>query len=133
MKTILTSFKFTAIFIMLVWAAGCASTRHAEQTEHLLTQAGFKSVAASSEKQVVHLKTLPVDKLTVVKIKGKTYYLFPNSAHNRLYVGNPEAYQSYQQLLSYQNLNDQNRVMADLGEDTGGGEDKWVEWTNNTG
>jgi hypothetical protein len=133
MKQIVVSFKLMLAIAWLFGAAGCASTRHAEQTEHLLAQAGFKQVAASSEKQVSHLKTLPADKLTVVKLKGKTFYVFPDPAHNQLYVGNPDAYQTYQQLVSYQNLNAQNRVMADLGEDTGGGEDKWVEWTNNTG
>ena len=114
-------------------AAGCASTRPAEWTEQMLSEAGFKQVAASSEKQVKHLKTLPVDRLTVVKLKGKTYYVFPDPAHNQIYVGNPEAYQTYQQIVSYDKIGGQNRVMADLGEDTGQDEDSWVDWSNNSG
>jgi hypothetical protein len=114
-------------------AAGCASARHTAQTEQMLADAGFKQVAASSEKQIAHLQTLPVDKLTVVKLKGKTIYVFPDPAHNRLYVGNLAAYQEYQQILSYKKIEGQNRVMADLGEDTGQDDVKWVDWSNNTG
>jgi hypothetical protein len=114
-------------------AAGCVIARHAEQTEKMLSQAGFKQVAASSETLVKHLQTLPVDKLTVVKLKGKTFYVFPDPAHNQLYVGNPEEYQSYQQIVLYNKTEAQNRVMAALGEDTGDGDGNWVEWSNSTG
>ena len=117
----------------LMLAAGCASTRHVEQTEQMLTQAGFSRVAASSEQQIKHLQTLPVDKLTVVKLKGKTFYVFPDPAHNLLYVGNPEEYQAYQQILWQNKTEAQNRVMAALGEDTGNGEGDWIGWSNNTG
>jgi hypothetical protein len=133
MKKILSSFKCLAAVGLLVLAAGCASTRHTEQTEQMLIRAGFKPVAASSEKQVKHLQTLPADKLTVAKLKGKTFYVFPDPAHNQIYVGDPEAYQSYQQILLYNKIEAQNRVMADLGEDPGDDDVKWVEWSNNTG
>lgn len=133
MKTILASFKFIAAVALLIWVGGCASTKNTEHTEQMLSEAGFKPVAASSEKQLNHLKTLPVDKLTVVKLKGKTYYVFPDPAHNQIYVGNLEAYQTYQQILSYNNISGQNRVMADLGEDTGEDDVEWVDWSKNTG
>jgi hypothetical protein len=133
MKKILPSIKFIAAVALLVWVAGCASTRHTERTEQLLSEAGFHQVAAASEKQITHLKTLPADKLTVVKLKGKTFYVFPDPAHQLLYVGNAEAYQTYQQLVTYNQIDGQNRVMAGLGEDTGGDDDRWVGWSQNTG
>ncbi len=80
-----------------------------------------------------HLKSLPADKLTVAKINGKTFYVFPDPAHNLLYVGNLEQYQSYQQILTYKNVSGQGGLMADLGEDSGDDSGDWVEWTNSTG
>jgi hypothetical protein len=133
MKTTLASFKFITAVVLLVLAAGCASTKHTEQTEQMLSEAGFKQVVANSEKQVKHLQTLPVDRLTVVKLKGKTLYVFPDPAHNLIYVGNLEEYQTYQQILSYNKIEAQNRVMADLGEDTGDDELKWADWSSNSG
>ncbi|HWY30436.1 MAG TPA: hypothetical protein VNX46_06770 [Candidatus Acidoferrum sp.] len=114
-------------------AAGCASTRHSEQTERMLGEAGFKRVAASSEKLVKHLQTLPVDKLTVVKLKGKRFYVFPDPAHDQLYVGNLQEYQGYQQILLDENAEAQSRVMADLGEDDGDDDANWVAWSNTSG
>jgi hypothetical protein len=117
----------------VVLATGCASTRHVEQTEHLLIKAGFKRVVASSEKQIKHLQTLPVNKLTVVKLKGKTYYVFPDPARNQIYVGTVVEYQTYQHYLTYSKIEAQDRVMAALGEDGGDNDANWVEWSNNTG
>jgi hypothetical protein len=133
MKTILTSFKFIAAVSLLVWAAGCASTGHVKTTEQMLTEAGFKRVVANSDQQISHLKTLPVDKLTVVKLNGNTRYVFPDPAHNLIYVGNLEQYQTYQQILSYNKLEGQNGVMAALGEDTGDDTVKWAAWNSNSG
>lgn len=133
MKTRLISFKFIAVVALLFLAASCASTKHTEQTEQMLSEAGFNRVVASSEKQVKHLKTLPVDRLTVVRLKGKTRYVFPDPAHNEIYVGNLEEYQTYQQIVADNKIEAQNCVMADLGEDTGDDEVKWADWSSNTG
>ena len=43
------------------------------------------------------------------------------------------AYQNYQQILEDRQIAVQSRVMADLGEDTGLDDFRWVEWSNNTG
>ena len=68
---------------LLLLAAGCASTKPVQQTETMLRQAGFKPVAASSERQIQHLQSLPADKLTVLKLKGKTFYVFPDPRTTR--------------------------------------------------
>ena len=36
--------------------------------------------------------------MTLVQKSGKTYYVFPDAAHNRAYVGGPKRYQAYKQL-----------------------------------
>lgn len=132
MKIILVSLKLMAVVALLALVAGCASTRQVKQTEQMLTQAGFKTIAASSEKQVKHLQTLPVDKLTVVKLKDKTIYVFPDPAHNQIYVGSLPEYQNYQQILGDSKIAAQSRVMDELGED-GNDHANWAEWSNNTG
>ena len=131
MKKILNLFSFLVVILLLALASGCATTKH---TEQMLVQAGFKIVPANTDKQAQHLKTLPVDKLSVAKLNSKTYYVFPDPAHNRIYVGNVQAYQDYQQALMYAKLQADNRVMGALGEDTGqSGDVRWADWSENTG
>ena len=132
MKTILKSFQFIGVVLLLALATGCATTKNTEQA---LLEAGLKPVAATTEKQTLHLKSLQADKLSVVNVKGKMFFVFPDPAHNQIYLGNAQAYQDYQQILMYSKMAGNNRVMAALGEDSGGGggSDKWVEWNENTG
>jgi hypothetical protein len=131
MKKILNSIQIAGIFLLLALASGCATTKN---TEQMLVQAGFKIVPANTDKQAQHLKTLPADKLSVAKLNGKTYYVFPDPAHNRIYVGNVQAYQDYQQAVMYAKLQADNRVMGALGEDTGqSGDVRWASWSENTG
>lgn len=130
MKNILTSLQFTAAIVLLLLAAGCATTK---RTENLLGQAGFQRVAATSDKQMQHLMSLPPDKVTIARINGKAFYVFPDPSHKQIYVGNAEEYQSYQQLVTYSQLDENSRVLAV--EDEGPGDDtaKWVEWTSTSG
>jgi hypothetical protein len=132
MKTALVVLKFFAVVGLLALAPGCASTRQAEQAEQMLAQAGFTPVAARSERQVKHLQTLPVDRLTVVKLNGKTIYVFPDPAHHQIYVGNLQEYQNYRLILSDNKVEEQSRVMAALEED-GNDQANWADWSNNSG
>lgn len=60
--------------------------------------AGFKVITPSTPEQTAKLKTLAAHKVSQVQKNGKTYYVFPDAAHNQAYVGNPSQYQAYQQL-----------------------------------
>ena len=130
MPPIRFSLQLLVLTVALVCLAGCATTKH---TENMLSEAGFLRVAATSDKQLQHLMSLPPDKLTIARINGKPFYVFPDPAHKLIYVGNAEQFQSYQQILTYSKLDSDSRVLAV--EDEGPGDDtaKWVEWTNNTG
>ena len=131
MKKLFSSFQFISAVVLLAVAAGCASTKHAEQ---LLSAAGFKAVVPKTPQQEQQIKTLPADKLTVAHRSGKTYYVFPDPTHNRLYVGNLEQYQTYQQILSDNKIAAQNRVDVDMaGADGNDDENRWAVWTENTG
>ncbi|MDD5139302.1 MAG: hypothetical protein PHY43_03460 [Verrucomicrobiales bacterium] len=131
MKNILTSFQFIIVVALLTLAASCATTKH---TEQMLSAAGFKMVVPNTPQQEQQIKTLPADKLTVAKRNGKTYYVFPDPAHNQLYVGSPEQYQNYQQILEDNKIAGQNRVDADMaGADGANDENRWAVWTENSG
>jgi len=109
---------------------GCATTKH---TENLLSEAGFLHLPATTDKQTQHLMSLPPEVLTIARINGKAFYVFPDPAHKQIYVGNAEQFQSYQQILMYSKLEGDSRVLAV--EDGGPGDDaaKWVEWTATSG
>ncbi len=122
--------QFLSAIALLALLVGCATTKH---TENLLSEAGFIHVAATTDKQVKHLMSLSPDKLTIARINGKAFYVFPDPANKQLYVGNAEQFQTYQQILAYNQLTGDSRVLAV--EDEGPGDDaaKWVEWTESSG
>ena len=62
------------------------------------------------------LKTLKPDKITSVKRSGKTYFVFPDPAHNQLYVGGQAEYQKYQQLRLQQKLSNEKLIAAEMEE-----------------
>jgi hypothetical protein len=110
---------------------GCSTTKH---TEQVLSEAGFRRVLATTPAQCQRVESLPLNKLTVAKLNGKKFYVFPDPANKLLYVGNLEEYQSYQQLLTYYNLSGQNRVETSLG-DEGAADDtvRWADWIPKSG
>jgi hypothetical protein len=132
MKTIVNTFAFIGAVALLALVAGCASTKH---TEQMLTTAGFKVVIPNTPAQEQQIKTLPADKLTVAHRNGKTYYVFPDPAHNRLYVGGLQSYQNYQQILSDNQIAAEDRVDTEISQGLGeeNADDKWAVWTENTG
>jgi hypothetical protein len=122
MKTFLNPLKLSAVLGLLILAAGCATTKH---TETFLTAAGFKLVVATTPKQEQRLKSLPPGKISMVQRNGKTYYVFPDAAHNQIYLGTPNEYQNYRQIVADSNIAAQDRVDAEMG--AAGGDD-WNDW-----
>jgi hypothetical protein len=84
--------------------AGCATPPVGPSPENLLTAAGFKTVVASTDKQVANLPTLPAGEVTVIERTGKSYYVYPDLAKNQLYVGTAREYQAYLQLRTQNNM-----------------------------
>jgi hypothetical protein len=132
MKPISTLFTCLGIMVLLAVAAGCANPR---QTENLLTLAGFKPVAASSAKQQQLLKALPPGKISPIQRKGKTYYVFPDVAHNQAWVGSPKQYRDYQQIRTDYQLSHEGPAAADMAQSASSDYDDWDElevviWSN---
>jgi hypothetical protein len=100
MKRLLNPMKLLATLALAAFALGCAT----QQQEKLLSEAGFRTKSVSTPEGQQHLKTLTQGKITPVMRSGKTYYIFPDAANNRVYVGDQAQYQKYRQLRSQQKL-----------------------------
>jgi hypothetical protein len=111
MKQILTSLKMLSAIALLALAAGCANI---QSKENSLVAAGFKVVVPKTAAQQQKLKALPADKVTMVQKNGKTYYVFPNAAHNQAYVGGPKQYQAYRQLRLQKQMADEKVEAAEM-------------------
>jgi hypothetical protein len=86
----------TLAALTLMLAAACATvSAPAPPNERLLTEAGFKTVPATTQQQREHLQTLPPGTLTEWQQTGRHYYVYPDVAANKLYVGTPKEYQAY--------------------------------------
>src|SRR5947209_11574199 len=78
---------------------GCASTQTTTQNrESMLVASGFKAITPKTTAQKQKLQNLPPGKVTMIQKGGKTYYIFPDPAHNQAYVGRPKEYQTYLQM-----------------------------------
>jgi len=107
MKHILKPFRIFSAIALLALATGCATTTQTSNAD-LFTQAGFKLVNADTPKKQELLKTLPADQVSVIKWKGKTFYVEPAATPNQAYVGTEKEFHAYEQLrIARQWRNDQ--------------------------
>ncbi len=125
MNPFLNPVKLSAAVALLLLIAGCATPQH---TETFLTAAGFKLVPATTPKQEQRLKSLKPGKITTVQRNGKTYYVFPDAAHNRIYLGTPNEYQNYQQILADNKIAEQDRMGAEMESADGEDFNDWDSW-----
>ena len=132
MKQIL-SFKTISAAALLALTIGCASTQTSTQNrESMLVASGFKVITPKTPAQQQKLQNLPPGKVTMIQKRGKTYYIFPDPAHNQAYVGGPREYQAYLQLRADKKLARENFETAEMYQDAamewslwGGGEGVW--------
>ena len=72
------------------------------QKETLLVQAGFKWKTVTTPKQQERVSALPEGKVSAVKFKGRTYYVYPTATKDRILVGNQSQFNAYKQSLQAQ-------------------------------
>jgi hypothetical protein len=115
--------------MMAAWTvllASCASTQTSTQNrESMLVASGFKVITPKTPAQQQKLQNLPRGKVTMIQKGGKTYYIFPDPANNRAYVGRPREYQAYQQLRATNKLAMENLETAETYQDA---EMQWSLW-----
>jgi hypothetical protein len=112
--------------VCTVLSVGCAGTQTSTQNrEAMLSASGFKTITPKTAAQKQKLQNLPAGKVTMIQKKGKTYYIFPDPAHNLAYVGGSKQYQQYQQLRTDNKLAKESLETADVYQDT---EMEWSTW-----
>ena len=125
MKQIQTAFKMIGVTALLALIVGCATTSSTQNKESMLVASGFKTVTPKTAAQQQKLQKLPPGKVTMINKKGKAYYIFPDPAQNRAYVGGPKQYQEYQQLRAEKKLANENLETAAMYQDA---EMDWGGW-----
>ena len=128
MKQIRVPFKMISVIALLALTVGCATTTSTQNRESMLVAAGFKAVTPKTPAQQQKLQNLPPGKVTMINKKGKTYYIFPDPAQNRAYVGGPNEYQAYQQLRAEKKLANENLETAEMYQDPMMGWGAWGGW-----
>ena len=104
----------------------CASTQTSmHNRESMLVASGFKVITPTTPAQQQKLQNLPPGKVTMIQKGGKTYYIFPDPAHNRAYVGRPREFQAYQQLRATNKLATENLETAEMYQDA---QMQWSLW-----
>src|SRR5881628_2967534 len=104
MKKIRVSFHMISATALLALTVGCATTSSTQNRESMLVASGFKVITPKTAAQQQKLQALPPGKVTMIQKGGKTYYVFPDPANNRAYIGRPKEYQAYQQLRATNKL-----------------------------
>ena len=116
----------TAVACTVGLLFGCASTQTSTQNkESMLVASGFKVITPKTAAQQQKLQNLPPGKVTMIQKSGKTYYIFPDPANNRAYVGRPRDYQAYQQLRATNKLVAENLETAEMYQDE---QMQWSLW-----
>ncbi len=122
----IVSFKMISAAALLALTAGCASTQTSTQNrKSMLVASGFKVITPKTTAQQQKLQNLPAGKVTMIQKGGKTYYIFPDPANNRAYVGRPREYQAYQQLCATNKLVAEKLETAEMYQDA---EMQWSVW-----
>jgi hypothetical protein len=86
---------------LAVGLGGCALA--VDNTESLLSQAGFTKIPADTPKRAEHLQTLAAHRLIKRTGEGKSYYVYADPSHCKcMFVGNESAYAVYKGLVQRQ-------------------------------
>jgi hypothetical protein len=125
MKISFTPFRVAGAIALLALATGCASTSTTTQNTDMLTAAGFKLVNADTPQKQEVLKSLPTGQLSLIKFKGKIFYVEPAATPNYAYVGTPAEYQTYQQLRLARQMSNDNLMAAQMNKDA---MNRWNAW-----
>ena len=94
----------------------------------MLVASGFKVITPKTAAQQQKLLKLPAGKVTMIQKGGKTYYIFPDPAHNQAYVGGPKQYRHYQRMRADNKLASENLESAEMYQDAAMEWSLWGGW-----
>ena len=108
MKNIKYCLKIMLLLLVTgLMITGCAAIKkdNTEDTEKLLSAAGFTMHLADTPEKKAHLQSQPQLKMISRQKDGKMYYTYADAQYaGALYVGDETAYQHYQNLSVKQNI-----------------------------
>ncbi len=128
MKQMRVPFKTISAIALLALAAACSTTSSTQSKEDMLVAAGFKTITPKNATQEQKLQKLPPGKVAMITKNGKTYYVFPDVANNRAYVGGPKQFEAYKQLRLANKLSEENLETAEMYQDSMMGWGAWGGW-----
>jgi hypothetical protein len=128
MKQVRLSYNMISVMSLLALTVGCATTSSTQNKESMLVASGFKVITPKTPAQQQKLQQLPSGKVAMINRKGRTYYIFPDAAHNQAYVGGPQEYQAYQQLRAANNIANENLETAEMYQDAAMDWGAWGGW-----
>src|SRR5881227_588017 len=82
MKQIRNSFNTISVIALLALTVGCATTSSTQNKESLLVASGFKVITPKTPAQQQKLQQLQPGHVAMINRQGRTYYIFPDAAHN---------------------------------------------------
>ena len=127
-------FLTSIAIVCAVLSVGCASTQTTTQNrESVLVASGFKVITPKTTTQKQKLQNLTPGKVTMIQKAGKTYYIFPDPAHNQAYVGRPKEYQTYLQMRADNKLAKESLETAEMSQDASMQWSVWGGWDAGVG
>jgi hypothetical protein len=104
MKKLSTLIGIASIGAVLALLAACQTTGTGgdviAQKEALLTQSGFRTITVTTPTQQQAVANLTVGRVTAVKYKGKTFYVFPTGTKDKIYYGHQKQFNAYKHALA---------------------------------
>jgi len=100
MKKLLTLTGIAAILALLAACQTTGTTDVIAQKEALLAQSGFRTITVTTPTQQQAVANLTVGRVTAVKYKGKTFYVFPTGTKDKIYYGHQKQFNAYKHALA---------------------------------
>ena len=133
MKPILTGLSLISAWALLALALGCASSTPTANQQDMLIAAGFKTITPRDAAQQQKLQALPPGQLAQITRNGQTYYVYPDAANNRAFVGGPDQYQALVNYRLSQHLAAEQLATSTAYADPSLGWDTWNGWPGTYG
>jgi hypothetical protein len=133
MKHILTGLSLISAGALLALAVGCASTTPTANEENMLIAEGFKTITPETTAEQQKLQALPSGHLAQITEDGQTFYVFPDAANNRAFVGEPDQYQALVNYRLSQHLAAEQLATSPAYADPALGWDTWNGWPGTYG
>ena len=133
MKHMLTGLSLISAGALLALVVGCASTTPTANEENMLIAAGFTTITPKTTAQQQKLQALPPGQLAQITRNDQTFYVFPDAANNRAFVGGPDQYQSLVNYRLSQHLAAQQLATSPAYADPSVGWDTWNGWPGTYG